>query len=313
MGTTVQENAALNKCAKRIEYMEKELQDMRVYLERDLIIYKLEDLCTMFKGAIIHYNLNYPPLTIFERYIHKIKNRDDVLYVVELLHQCWLYIHPENLINRPLKQSISQYDMLDIALSNYDENNLHPLYDLDKDTDRDNINELIISFTTNLPQKYKAAYGKYVDGLLSICRSVCQHFEIELDDNFTIRYILKSKLQLTTAQIDKVFKAVADEGMMNNDPDTAASFRALFESSVIAPEHKIVWLDTTKGHSPNYASLYTMFNTMGVEMDRYNRSVICKTFTTKDGNIIKEEQIKTRKSDRQIKLEKIIEETLKMS
>lgn len=52
---------------------------------------------------------------------------------------------------------------------------------------------------------------------------------------------------------------------MNGDNDTEATFLAMFNQTTNAVENKITWLKTTKSQAPNYAMLYTMFETMGVK------------------------------------------------
>lgn len=310
MATTIDEKRALNKCNRAIEAIAEELQEMRKCLVKDQIIYKLEDLCTMLNSAILHFNLNFPPVGTFERYLRRITDIDDLFHIMKILHQSWLYIHPYYLFERPLKDKLNQDVILDTVLSNYEDG---PKYNYNADADRHNINELTLLHAKKYAQKsdkLKAAYGTYIYNLYIISKDVCNKFSIKLNDNFTISYTLISTNNLTMAQIDNVFKVVADDGMMYNDQDTAATFRALFESSVIVPEHKIVWLDTTKGHSPNYASLYTMFSTMGVEMDRYNRSVICHAFETPCGKI-EDKQLKTRKTDKQTAFKAKIEAALR--
>lgn len=59
---------------------------------------------------------------------------------------------------------------------------------------------------------------------------------------------------------------------MNGDDDTGTTFLAMFNQTTNAVENKIMWLETTKSKAPNYAMLYTMFETMGVKMTEFEKS-----------------------------------------
>lgn len=278
-------------------------------IEKERIISKIEDFCTRLKDAVVDFNLKLPPLVSFERYLHRITDIEDVFYAMEQIHECWLHLHPSLLFDRPLKANMSADEFLDQVLSHPD-----PKYDvMKKEVDRNNISELTISAVKAYEQmdyRYKNAYRRYMDGLFSICKSVCDKFDIKIAENFTTTYALTSSL--TKSQIDNVFKAVANDGKMNDDEDTAAAFRSLFSKTISAVEKKILWLDVAKSKTPTYASLYLMFKTMGVEMNEFHKNIICKVFTTPQGSI-KPDQLKSRDSNNSEKLkafEKLVKDAI---
>ena len=300
MATTTAENMALSSFGGKLKKMEEELAVLNKHILQEQLTFRLEDLCTMLKSAVIDFNLKLPPLVSFERYLRKLTNIDDVFYVMDLVHQCWVYLHPTQLFDRSTKSTMSQEEMLDRALSKYSGTNPNPDYDfINQEVDRHNISELTI-FAANsynkMDSRYKNAYSRYMDGLLEICKSVCKSFDIELGPDFTIDYVLTTKTNLTSVQIDNVFKAVANDGKMNNDQDTAAAFRSLFNQTTSAVEQRIQWLDVSRSQKPNYASLYIMFKTMGVDMNKFHRTIICKVFTTRQGPI-DPDQLKSRESN----------------
>ena len=116
-------------------------------------------------------------------------------------------------------------------------------------------------------------------------------------------------------QIKAVFNAVSQKGCMNGDNDTGATFLAMFNQTTNAVENKIMWLETTKSKAPNYAMLYTMFETMGVKMTEFEKIIICRFIRTTEGDI-KPEQLKTRKSNQSKQLkdfECMIKDAVKQS
>ena len=288
---------------ERLKIIEKGMHELEFRVSNlwsAQIIYRLEDLCTMLKSAILDFNLKLPPLVSFERYLRKLTNIDDVFYVMEMLHQCWVYVHPLYLFDRPTKDLMSQSEMLNWAFNRYRGKNPDRNYDfINQEVNRGNINELTLLFNkayNHLESRQQAAYGSYMKGLEEISRSVCRSFDMELGSGFTICYVLTSKLELTRTQIDNVFAAVAKIGKMNNNEETAAAFRSLFSQTISAVEQKIQWLDVAKSHKPNYASLYVLFKTMGVEMNRFHRTIICRVFTSPQG-AIDPDQLKSRETN----------------
>ena len=92
---------------------------------------------------------------------------------------------------------------------------------------------------------------------------------------------------------------MADEGLMTNTTETRAAFRAMFDNVLTAVETRIEWLDKAKNKSPNYASLYVMFDALGVEMSTSNKDIICRVFTTPNGGI-NPNQIKVRDESKEL-------------
>ena len=280
----------LTKLTKDVAKLTKEVEVFAHDTQQEQYVQKLEDLCFSLKCAFVEFTLKMPSLTTFERYLCKLDSSDDIIYLIGLLHQCWLYTHPFYLFDKNIKDE----DPV-VALKKSLSHKANSDYDLiEKELNRDNITELTIihyKAYNDLEPKMQDAYQKYVEGLWNICDAVCKKKDIQLCPEFVINYSLNSALSPT--QIEQVFQAVADTGRMINNVETAATFRALFSSTISAVEHKILWLDINeKNERSVYVSLRVMFEAMGVKMNRTNLRIICNAFETHQGEIT-EDQLKS--------------------
>ena len=295
-----------------------------------LYVLKLEDLCYKLKRAIIDKECMLPEKISFERYLHRLMKVDDIIYTMNLLHECWLYAHPAFHFDCQPKDTMSQEDMLDKALNKF--KHIEPSDDEDGDRSNDikvsdydfvknevNKHKIwashIINYKkfTNLPKERKEECLDYLDSLWNTAKVVCEKKKIEIGTGFIINYFLITPL--SPNQIKAVFNAVSQKGCMNGDNDTGATFLAMFNQTTNAVENKIMWLETTKSKAPNYAMLYTMFETMGVKMTEFEKIIICRFIRTTEGDI-KPEQLKTRKSNQSKQLkdfECMIKDAVKQS
>ena len=284
---------------KSIDVLNSQVAKIENQMLREEVTYvqKLEDYCLMLRNAVLDLNLKLPPIVSFERYLTKIADISNVLYVMELLHECWIFLHPDFLFQRLTKvemspDKISVDQMLNLV---FDDSNVAVI-------DRNDFNPLKIEHAKaiySLSARLKSSYGDYMENLLSICKRVCQSFNIVLSENFTTSISLTSHKELSVAQIDSVFTVMADEGLMTNTTETRAAFRAMFDNVLTAVETRIEWLDKAKNKSPNYASLYVMFDALGVEMSTSNKDIICRVFTTPNGGI-NPNQIKVRDESKEL-------------
>jgi hypothetical protein len=69
-------------------------------------------------------------------------------------------------------------------------------------------------------------------------------------------------------------------------------------------------MGSEKNRQFSIASIYTIFKTLGIEMNRHNREVICKFITRPDGKSLKQEQIKSRTTEKQDRLKEALEAVL---
>lgn len=88
----------------------------------------------------------------FERYLHRLMKVDDIIYTMNLLHECWLYAHPAFHFDCQPKDTMSQEDMLDKALNKF--KHIEP----SDDEDGDRSNDIKVSdydFVKNEVNKHK--------------------------------------------------------------------------------------------------------------------------------------------------------------
>lgn len=295
-----------------------------------LYVLKLEDLCYKLKRAIINKEYMLPEKISFERYLHKLMKVDDIIYTMNLLHECWLYAYPAFHFDCQPKDTMPQEDMLDKALNKFkhigssddeggDRSNDVKVSDYDFVKNEIDKHKIVASHIINynkfvrLPKERKEECLDYLDSLWKTAKVVCKKKKIKIGTGFIINYSLI--IPLSPNQIKAVFNAVSQKGCMNGDNDTGATFLAMFNQTTNAVENKIMWLETTKSKAPNYAMLYTMFETMGVKMTEFEKIIICRFIRTTEGDI-KPEQLKTRKSNQSKQLkdfECMIKDAVKQS
>lgn len=300
-----EEHKTIAALRKTVERLESKIMDLEgKVLQKDFMyVHRLEELCMMVKSAVLDFSLKFPPHASFERYLGRITDKGDLRYIMDLLHECWLFFHPLQFFDRPIKNELDAEQLLSLAL---DCTNINVV-------DRNDFNALHIQYYREFNQlsaRLKDSYGHYMDDLLCVCKEVCGKFNLHLNDDFTISRCLISDKNLSIAKIDNVFSAVASKGLMTNDTNTAAAFRALFQQVPTAIENQIVWLDCARNKNPNYASLYVMFKTMGVKMESSDKEIICSAFTTPRGEI-RSEQLKSRDDSKQLKeLQDVVEKAI---
>ena len=233
-----------------------------------LYVLKLEDLCYKLKRAIINKECMLPEKISFERYLHKLMKVDDIIYTMNLLHECWLYAYPAFHFDCQPKDTMPQEDMLDKALNKF--KHIEPSDDGDGDRSNDvkasdydfvkneiDKHKIVASHIINynkfvrLPKERKKECLDYLDSLWNTAKGVCEKKKIEIGTGFVINYFLITPL--SPSQIKAVFNVVSQKGCMNGDNDTGATFLAMFNQTTNAVENKIMWLETTKSKAPNYA------------------------------------------------------------
>lgn len=304
---TVKENTALSNVGKKIAAMEQRLGKIEKLVECNHVVYKLEDLCINLNKALADLSLALPPLVSFERYLHKLTNADDVSYVIDLIHLCWLYVNPSSFFDRQINPELSYDKKTDKIFSK----------NIKQDMDCHNTgNPLYLRIYKNYNSKKgrqrHGYYENYMDDLYVICNTVCKKFDIKLNEYFIISKVRFLNSKLSHTQVESVFKVVAQAGKMNDNDDNKFAFNSLFFESIFEGKKQIDWLDTTISKNPNYASLYVMFKAMGVDMTEYNRKLICERFKTPQG-AIDPKQLKSRKPSGNLKqFEKQVKDALQL-
>ena len=253
--------------------------------QQALYVSRLEDLCFNLKNAIIDLNLKFPCLVSFERYLLKLTDTNDILYIMELLHQCWVYVHPNYLFDRPIKASFNTGKCLDYVWKNSKAKGNHSFSFINNEVNRNNFTALELLYVkaySNVQPKLEQVFRKYFEGLWEISNGVCESKQIKLAEDFTVQMALVTNL--TPVQIDAVFNVLAASGKINSGNDNRIIFKAMFDTTANVAEGKILWLDRAKSKTPNYASLYLLFKTMGVKMEKHEKAIICRFFKVVDEN-----------------------------
>lgn len=270
--------------------------------QQALYVSRLEDLCFNLKNAIIDLNLKFPCLVSFERYLLKLTDTNDLLYIMELLHQCWVYVHPNYLFDRPVKVSFNTEAYLDYVWKNSKAKDSRSFSFINNEVNRNNFTALELLYVkaySNVQPKLEMVFRKYFDGLWEISNSVCESKQIKLAKDFTVQIALITKL--TPVQIDAVFNVIIANGKIKSSNENRIIFKAMFDTTINVAEGKILWLDRAKSKSPNYASLYLLFRTMGIKMEKHEKAIICRFFQVVDEDgteiSIDPSKLKSRKSN----------------
>ena len=313
---TVKENTALSNVGKKIAAMEQRLGKIEKLVECNHVVYKLEDLCINLYKALADLSLALPPLVSFERYLHKLTNADDVSYVIDLIHLCWLYVNPSSFFDRQIDSELSD-DEITAKIGDKIADKII-FKNSKQDMDRHNIGNTLYhriykNYYSEKGRQRHEDYKNYMNDLYVICNTVCKKFGIKLNESFIISKVRFLNSKLSRTQVESVFKVVAQAGKMNDNEDNKFAFNSLFSESIFEGKKEIDWLDTTKSKkNPNYASLYVMFKAMGVDMTEDNRKLICERFKTPQG-AIDPKQLKSRKPSGNLKqFEKQVKDALQL-
>lgn len=280
--------------------------------EREYNLSKLEDCCYRLRDAIIDVSLKFPEICTFKRYIDKIFVYDDLVYVTKLLHKCWCFAHPHYLTNT-VSKNLSDNEMLEMALSKFKHGASHEGTGLLTEELDKTMNPLISAYIRKrVGSNFMAlCYDEYLKNLHGIVEDKFKTMKkgVDLLDSFIVNRHLHSSKNLTVKQLSSAFDVFAKQFSCCQDTDKNRSvFLSLFDVSYHVDEGEIFWEDlgSAKGQLPSIASIYTIFDTLGIELNQFNKEIICEHICYGNGNI-NPEQIKPRNTDKQNKLRKAIE------
>lgn len=294
--------AEIKKLRNDIQAGHKSLKDETASKE-DVYVFRLEDYCYSLRNSIVDLSLKLPSYSSFKYYFNKLQQKEDIQYILELLHQCWTLVYPDTLFNAPLKN-----EDLDDALCKFTGNQQHRYgnsYDL-VTTELNGISNLYLAEAYYKRMQHARKVGdeqkllliglqEFMSGLHQLILPVCARHNIFVREDFTIGGSLH--VALNKEQLCTIFKAVAKNGYMYDNEDTQRNFLALFDNTLPAPQNRIMWLDRNKKNKqPSIASLYVMFQAMGVEMNIANKEVISHHYLDASGEQIVAENLKSRNS-----------------
>lgn len=264
----------------------------------EFYVSKIESLSYQLRDAILDLSLKFPELNTFERYILRLNDYESFIYIISLLHKCWCLIYPNYLFNT-VPKDLSTDSVLDMFLAAESvKESLIAKIKIKEEVYKD-FNPLFINYYKAYQQAgtIKTYFSKYIADLYKIFNSCADKWGIQLNDNFTISDSLKTKY--TASQLKSVFKIISkDYSCCEDNERNLRIFLSMFNSINISPEGTIQWQEksTSRSKEPSLASLYTLFHSLGIDMNLHNRIVICKFFTWANGSI-KEDQIKSRISE----------------
>ena len=279
----------------------------------EFYVCKIESLSYQLRDAILDLSLKFPELNTFERYILRLNDYESFIYIISLLHKCWCLIYPDYLFNT-VPKDLSTDSVLDMSLvAESVKDSLKAKIKIKEEVYKD-FNPMFINYYKAYQQAptQRIYFAKYISDLYKIFNSCADKWGIQLNDNFTISDSLKT--DYTASQLKSVFKILSKDYSCCEDNDSNLRiFLSMFNSINISPEGTIQWQEksTSRSKEPSLASLYTLFHSLGIDMNMHNRIVICKFFTWANGSI-KADQIKSRISelDKQKNLSEAIKKAL---
>lgn len=271
----------------------------------------LEGYCYKLRDAMIDLSLKLPEINTIDRYFKELKDYDNIVYILSILHKCWCFAHPEYLFNT-IPKDLSIDEMFQ-RLSIYQLDSSRGESDMLKEELDKKHNPLLIAYYNAFRYAGDMAlcYGEYMKQLHNVIYVHCNEFYIDIKDNFTIIPTLKT--DKTTQQLKDVFNVFSrDFDCCDDSDENLRVFLSMFNTTISVPEGTIPWHDmgSEKNRQFSIASIYTIFKTLGIEMNRHNREVICKFITRPDGKSLKQEQIKSRTTEKQDRLKEALEAVL---
>lgn len=287
----------LNK--KLLDTIELLHNKLKAEILENRYISSLENYCTVLRHAIINGELCLPNTSSFQFYFSKLKDQGNIDYIFNLLHECWIFAHPDHLFNSELKDDDVEV-LLEKSLSKYSsQSNCHAFIE-----DYDSPKNIVIAsafYRKISARKYSSVYHEYLKELRGILINTIKDRSISLTESFMpFEYL---QVSLNREQLDKLYDALSSgkNKYLNNDKGTKQTFLAIFESSLLAGSQKIQWMDlNTKNKVPSISSLYTLFEALGIDMNLKNKSIICRFFNDAENNPISPESLKPRKNSKNL-------------
>lgn len=289
-----------NKLQEKLDSLQKNLQ---ANMQENYHVSSLELHCTTLRKTIIQDELGLPSINSFKYHFSHLEKLESIEYILMLLHECWTLVYPDYLFDSELKDE-SQEDLLKKSLSKYSDN-----YNNDKDCSSNNCK---YAFTEDFNSPYKiiissayyrkmaenkniTVYREYLQDLYGILKDICKANNCLLRNSFISSVCLD--ISLSRTKLDLLFDALAtgSKKYLSNDKETKQTFLSLFKNTLLGRSQKIQWLDVNlKNDKPAISSLYTLFSSIGVNMDKSNKKIICYFFNDADNNSIDPDSLKQR-------------------
>ena len=277
----------------------KKKNDIEENLREEIAVMRLEKLIYDIRDTLIEGSCKLPFFSSFENAITALKSKGSLLYITGLLRECLIMVSPSTRCDRPIK--FNQPDLLDLVLSNYSTQQKcgEDKFDI-KELDYD-----LTCYWANLVGSNATNRGTYVtlDGYRSYLKLVHELLVPKFESLAMVLredFIVDNSIHIRGISIGKI-KRVADylvsEGYIKRD--SCLNFVSCFTVSPTIPDAPIVWNDwSNRRKEYNIASLYTVFNALGLPMTPLNKKKICHFFLDGDSKEIDYMQLKPRESDK---------------
>lgn len=280
------------------ENFNKLKSELKNYDFDEYIRVQLEYYIYKFRDAMLNFSLEFPELSTMEWYCSRLKKYDTFIYCVGLLHKCWCYAHPDYLFNT-LSKKLPDEDLLEMVLNKYQpDSKYYKVERLQKEFSKE-FSSLLISYYRSFQRLGIIAenYGSYIKSLYEILKSVARRWDIDLNDNFTISYYIKT--EKTPQQLEKAFEIISNQfKCCDYTPRNLRTFMSIFETTISEPENRIYWKDksTSRNKEDCISSLWIFFKALNVDMNIHEKNIICKYFMW-GKEAIKPEQLRDRRKN----------------
>lgn len=293
-------SSSLDELTSRITTIGTSIKD----LEEDFFVHEIEQDCIRLMDGIINFNLNLPSLHMFERHLYKINKESDVIYIASLFTEIWKLTYGA-FFDKRLKEDESV--VIERVLSRYPEGkSVEP-------SDINDFSSVHIMHSNQLQKNPKEveAYKYYIEKLNLMFNDYCKkNFDFTISENFSpISIPISSNLSID--QLKAVFDIISQEGLVSGSKEVKEDFLALFKETFYQRESQIKWLQyNSKNKGDSYSHLYTLFESLGVDMTIENKKKICFHFIDNSGNKITHDKLKNRETAKSKDLSKKIREVI---
>ena len=279
----------------------------QVNVREEFAVMRLEKLIYDIRDTLVEGSCKLPFFSSFEYAIKALKSQESLLYIAGLLRECLMMVCPSARCDRPIMYD--QPDILEKVLSYYSspEKSKEDKFDV-KELDRD-----LTYYWANLVHSKAANKGTSItlDGYRSYLKKVHALLAYQFESLAMVLredFIVDNSISISGVSIGKI-KRVADylarEGYI--EADSRPNFVSCFTVSPTIPDVPIVWHDwSNRRKEYSIASLYTVFNALGLPMTPSNKKKICQLFYDGEGKAIDYMQLKLRESEKLTHLEEII-------
>lgn len=266
----------------KIKTMTKEQNNP--YIET-VAVSHIEHMAYEFRDAIVDGTSKLPFISSFKHYIELLQTQESLIYVGQLLYECWCLANPLLRVNQPIDPNMDLKKFLaDAGLKRLSD-------EMDKGLIYQWVNALKDRKDSSRLTYELENYRKYLLIIHSYLKAQMEAFGLELYENFTVG------VKIITRSFDtEEINALTDYLEQNRyiTKEDRANFIACFGNTINIPTGSVKWTDIgERNKSCNIVSLYNLLKTLGVDITK-SKDQICRIFTKADGSRIDPTQLKAR-------------------